>query len=499
MSERDWERMDDSELERALESGVPELPPADISEDVTPWRKAMNRVLAGLALTTLTLNFFGLNYILPAIGTVLLLLGFRALRSENVWFRGCWVLSLVRAAYMLLWLIMNETIYMSLIPPSAVGILTVINVVLSLLKFFFLWKGLRAVQAGTGLPARAGGAVALMCWYLLMCLLAAVNYSGIIIALAMITIYVLILRSLLRLSRELDEAGYAIRPAAVRMSDKTVVIALLTVLAAGILCGRLFFDSYPMQWQPDTDHEDAYAAKIKEELAGLGFPAYVLDDLTEDDIRACAGAQRVVVEANEYRINEVYANTVDAADEICHDADVRMTGIAVELAGGRWRLFHHFIWAEGASFRGTEALQFWTAYRDSEGWSADGEATGRVLYDSGRQTYAAPYYSLGKETYSYDSMFWGEAVNTDVFAEFSMPNDGEMQRGYVTYAVRQAHGEHIIYSVINYEHQQTWFLYPVVTAKENRMAGSWNLDESFKLIQDGLQFFPFEEDPEALR
>lgn len=50
--------------------------PDDVVEDVTPWRKAMSRVLIGMALCAITLNFWCLNYILPAVGMVLSLLGF---------------------------------------------------------------------------------------------------------------------------------------------------------------------------------------------------------------------------------------------------------------------------------------------------------------------------------------------------------------------------------------------------------------------------------------
>lgn len=60
MNERDFDAM--------LENAVPELPPEDIVADVTPWKKSMHRVLIGLALTSLTLNFWALNYILPASG-----------------------------------------------------------------------------------------------------------------------------------------------------------------------------------------------------------------------------------------------------------------------------------------------------------------------------------------------------------------------------------------------------------------------------------------------
>lgn len=44
----------------------------------------MGRVLAGTALTALGTNLWGLNYLLPGIGLVLMLLDFRLLRREEI-------------------------------------------------------------------------------------------------------------------------------------------------------------------------------------------------------------------------------------------------------------------------------------------------------------------------------------------------------------------------------------------------------------------------------
>ena len=67
-----------------MRAGASSLPPDDgLVEEITPWRRAMKRALLGIALNLVTLNFWCLNYLLPAIGTLLLLLGFRALRREN--------------------------------------------------------------------------------------------------------------------------------------------------------------------------------------------------------------------------------------------------------------------------------------------------------------------------------------------------------------------------------------------------------------------------------
>lgn len=94
MRENDW-----NELEELLADSLPDLPPEEIVRSVTPWRRAMDRVLTGSALRAVTLSLFGLQYLLPALGTLLLLLGYRALRRENRWFRVCFVLAAAETAY----------------------------------------------------------------------------------------------------------------------------------------------------------------------------------------------------------------------------------------------------------------------------------------------------------------------------------------------------------------------------------------------------------------
>ena len=68
MSEHEWKAMNDHDFDAMLTESISELPPDDIAADVTPWRRAMNRILFGFALCAITLNILGLNYILPTIG-----------------------------------------------------------------------------------------------------------------------------------------------------------------------------------------------------------------------------------------------------------------------------------------------------------------------------------------------------------------------------------------------------------------------------------------------
>ena len=81
MPKEDWGFLNEKAFETALQASVPERLPDKVAAAVTPWKRAMGRVLAGTALTGT--NLWGLNYPLPGIGLVLMLLGFRLLRPEG--------------------------------------------------------------------------------------------------------------------------------------------------------------------------------------------------------------------------------------------------------------------------------------------------------------------------------------------------------------------------------------------------------------------------------
>ena len=489
MRDPDWESMDEQEFEALLEGSVTQPPPEQVVAEVTPWRLATKRILTGIALTSITLNFFWLNYLLPAIGMALMLLGFRALRRENRWLGLCFGITVFRAVYLYAGLILNSTIWFSLVSSSPVVYgLSVLNLALTYVQLLCLWGGFRAVQRKAGLPPHAGSAVALLIWYGITGLLAVLRYSGLILPLVMLVCYILILRSLWRLSKELDQAGYAIRPSPVRIEDGIVAVAITILLVGGGLLGWLLGSKYPMDWQAADPAEHSGMEEIKAQLLELGFPDDVLQDLTAEDIAACDGALRVVT--------DVHDHAVDNSEK----EPLRITGVAVELPGQRerWMIFHHFLWTADPGFYGTESIQLWPAQHLSKGWESAGALTGRVLYDKDGTTYTAPYYYLGQQTFTSESIFWGEQTSTDLFAAFSMPETGENYRGYVAYPVAKLRDGYIMDSWFNYTHQRTALQYPAMTAMEFQMSGAWDGNGPFRTIQDAPQFYPTEESAELL-
>jgi hypothetical protein len=61
--------MDDNCFDRSLSEELDGLPPSDdTAAAVTPWGCALDRITAGLVLTSFTLHFLWLQFLLPAVG-----------------------------------------------------------------------------------------------------------------------------------------------------------------------------------------------------------------------------------------------------------------------------------------------------------------------------------------------------------------------------------------------------------------------------------------------
>ena len=463
--------------------GEGELPehapsPAPDPEEALLWaerRRALQRALAQLSTAEQALFYrkyyyllqvSGLQYILPTVGLVLLLLGFRALRRENRWFcagfRLCGAWFACAAA--------GLALRAAIAPETASSWLGYAAAALELAVFLCLWRGLDAVQRKAGLPS-GKSAAALFFWYvLLVALTFARSNVGWLFAAVILAAYLCVLRSLFRLTRVLDESGYAVRPAAVRVPDGWLAAGLTAWLAACIACGYLFGGSYAMDWTA-LPPQGAYAEE-RAQLAALGFPEDVFADLSEDDLAACRGALRVVSRSEDVPMND--GRTVKKGfgqhtwTDIVYDTrELRVTGVAVQIAeasdgGGEWIVFYHFRWLENPGFYGTEALRVLPTSDEPVDW---GDWTGRVLYDRGGAANAAPYASLGNVTAAYSS-FGTLVTQTNGIAAFSLPNRGENQRGYVACRVRTPAETPYLRIQMDYVHQKTWLQYPVEPSAE---------------------------------
>ena len=465
-----------------------------------PYERSINRAVIGIALSLISLNISFLGDIISVVGMILCLLGFRILKYENKWFQSCYVITVIRAIYLILNIILSTTIIQSIITSSPImSVINIMNLILSSVFLVCFCCGIKALQQKIEMPVHIGPVIALFVWYVFMCLLAFINYRGFIIFGIMIIAYISIINRLWKLTKDISKSGCCCHALHIRITDRSIVLIIIFIIAAGCTGGYMFGGSYPMKWSECDNHQSVEEQDIRKQLVKLGFPEYVLNDISNKDIKDCEYPLEIKVSANEYSIENGNVNqnnstsfNSEAADKKVSLEKVKglyMTGVAVELPGRRWKIFHHFVWPSSHKFYGTESIQLWPVYKDVQEWSSISNTTGRLLYDKKAKTYVSSFYSLENKTFTQNNLMFGEQTSTDVFATFSMPNDVVKQRGYLCYSVRKNNKDYaVIDSFMNYTHQQTWMQYPVKTAMETRINDGFNKSGAFLTIQDDVQF-----------
>lgn len=471
---------DQKDFDKLLTDSLPELPPEDIAHDVSPWRVHMRKVIAGLALSLVTLNFWNLNYFLPFLGALLLFLGFRALRKTDGAFAIGTLASLLNLLLSGSIIILEATLL-----DYPTGVFAAVGVGLKLLIVTSLAFALGKIIAS------GSKAFLLLLWYAVICVLAIFNYSGIIVPILLILLCILILRRLWKISCELEDNGYSITPTAPRLSDRAVAIISVAVCLIGVAAGLLFFNKYPMRWQKS----ESGTSPVRERLVSLGFPEDVLADLTDAEIADCENARRVVVQRKDHPLNNgrLVTKREGSTTNYSREYDVNelhLTMVAVEVDDFEWRVIHHFSFDPKPNFLGTESLKFW---RGPQTFTlVSHTCSGRLLCEKNGETLTADYHFLGIRSYETAStLFWGRTYQQDLFAEFSFDNSSVNPRGYVTFKMYGTGRESFIDSWVDFTHQKLP-TYPAQSAGEFRRTNLFS-NSFFVTVQDALQFVTDEE------
>lgn len=500
---------DERRFDDLLREDAAALPPPAAGE-INPWSMAMTRVLWGLGLITITLNFLYLDVILPAVGGLLLVLGFCTLRRENTPLRWCYILSLASLA------VRGACIVLAALPVETGLAPAYVNIALLQVLYVCLWRGMVEVSraAGAEKPAApAAGAMAV--FYAVLTVLALIGVEGWLLVLPMLVLYILLLRSMVRLSRSLADTGYAITAAPVRLPDAAVLWGGLGVLLAAVLLTAFLGQRYPMDWHTRSDAPQNET--IRQQLLAKGFPSYVLDDLTAEEVSRMAGAVRV------YRqVERLYSDTdhrtittthymsdpdrplvfdrtitdVDGEGErhytyvyrVYDTLEQTMTHVAVELPEQdgvrRYIYIHHLTYDTQPSPRLTEALELWPAYQFRDSWAPGGAVSGRLLCERSGGEQTAPFYSLTGGSHQITDIF-GTRWEQQITALWTRPAHAEKIRAYVLYDALRGQDGWVIESWANYV-CQTAPVYPFRDA-----AALWHSygSDAYSLHQTALQVF----------
>ena len=286
-----------NEFDKLLYQGSAQMPPEMPGQVIPkPWKKPMGQICWGLALISITLNFLGLNVILPVVGSLLLWLGLRSLRRENTGFRFSYVCALVYVILRLANVVLRATPFDSQLSnlidmewhtstralPFYYVLCTVVLQLILVMSVAGLWQGLKAVFQCADQKPRTAAAGGLVILEFLMLPMALIGLQGWLLVGPVLLIWLLLVWNLRKISRSLDEAGYALTPAPVRCSNNVAfglcLGAVIMAVAIFPLCfARLPVNDTTPQYGPSVRNDALY-----QELIDLGFPEDLLAKLGDN-------------------------------------------------------------------------------------------------------------------------------------------------------------------------------------------------------------------------
>lgn len=429
------DRFDDL-LSREL-SQVP--PPDSVVQDTNPWRRALEFILIGQVLSMLPLEMYLLDYVLPAIGYVYLLLGYRSMRRENGALKTGWILAILRSAMFGIKLCLDAAFLSTQegVVSDVLGYLQFALQLLGLVHLLCLHYTMDILWEHYNPPKRRLHLNILV----VLALVFGVFFPA-LLSYASVFLLLLTVSDLLQLSRSLSDAGFTMEAAPVRLSNRafTVLTAGVTV-AAVTICG-IALRKAPMDFVPIEDQNTAQVAAIEARLVELGIPAHIVADLSDADVLRCEGAIQARLEDQQYE----------------DDLDARVTLIAIQIpasghSDGCWVILNHFRFTETPLFTGTDSISTRHDVVSGTRWWIERKenASGRVLYDLDGVPQISEFYDI---TYSLD---YERLTQT---AYFSFPGGGENYRGYLMYTAQLVNNGCILNAIGTLTHQTLLPNYP---------------------------------------
>lgn len=443
-------------------------PPESVVRDTNPWHRALEFILIGQVLTMLRMDLHCLDYLLPLIGYVYLLLGHRILWQENGALKAGWILTIIRASLFALKLCFDAT-FVSTQNTALSEIFGYIDLSLSLLGIVHvicLHYAAEALRERSSLPKQR--------WYGSI-LIGIALFPGLLIPEILVCIYVLLMlltvNELLQLNRNLGDIGYAIEPVPVRLSNRTFTALTVGITVAAVITYGIAFRKAPMDFAPVQDGNAERVSATEAKLTELGVPSDIVADLSDEDVLRCEGAIQVQLENRQYT----------------EDLDAQVTVIAVQVPTSgsffvdRWVILNHFQFADTHHFTGTDAISTQQDLVDPIWWyvSRKDNTSGRVLYDRDGTTVESNFYSI---TYSLE---YERLTQT---AYFSFPDGAENYRGYLIYTTELTNEGCIFNTIATLTHQTMIPNYPaqVPAPNEDKI--------TFRENQTQLQFYPGKND-----
>ncbi len=433
---------------------------------INPWSRPIGYIIWGCVFSLINLNVYYLQYLFPTIGTVLYFLGFRSLRNENKYFKATWILSILNLFLRLFLTMYVASPLIGRFKSIALGSVFFVGTVIVILLFR---KALHEVFRKVDKKPRRDPLLSACIWIIVFFLIAITPFSyAWQIVLVMFALFIFILCSLFRVSRDMDEIGYVMSNAPVKISNRMVIFLylILTLIAVGVCClfsNHLRLEGTPYSKVPTSD--------AREVLIEKGFPEEILPDLKEKDIELFLKARKISVykeilhfqeSGTQYDMN--YINESE-------NHGLKSVMVFIELDNKEMYVLNYFKWINRSAYW-QDAIMLDVGENVENLELVDSG----LFYDKNGNSYSAPFPWIEVKNETYGSLFL-ESTSLLICGSLNYPFRTINQRGFILYHYSMPLDYLCTPSLLNYHHNSHPFQLPY-SDMQNGAAGKMDMFSS---------------------
>lgn len=264
-------------------------PPEEEIRKTNPWSKPIGFITWGFILTTFKLNIIYLQYILPVIGVIHIFLGFRSLRKENKYFKIAWLLSIIKLSLHLIDLAWISTPLNIMDYPNL--IIGSVMLPFQISMYLVFRAALKETSKKAGRLMETDPLLWASLWTMAAYLIALSPLSNSwLIFIPMVVSYIFIVRSLYHIGDEMDDTGYVLTNAPIKISNKIFGWTYFLIAFAVVITCSVFSNHLKLQSQEYLHPE---TTETRQHLLDMGFPAEALRYLNNEDLMMLSDAVNV--------------------------------------------------------------------------------------------------------------------------------------------------------------------------------------------------------------
>lgn len=468
-------------------------PPEEEIRKTNPWSKPIGSITWGFILTTWHLSFIYLQYILPTIGVILIFLGFRSLRNENKYFKIAWILSILKL-FLQLGDLVSVSTPLNIVdyPEFAIG---TVMFPFQIAMFLVFRAALKEASKKAGRLMEADPLLGAFWWTVVAFLIAVSPLpNSWLIFFPMVICYILIVRSLFRIGDQLDDTGYVLTNAPVRISNRTFGWSYFFIALAAVIICSAFYNHLQLEPQeyylPET-------TEARQRLLDMEFPAEALRYLSNEDVTMLNDAVNVesfskllMFDAKRVEHRESFGGHT----QISHTYEpgkknIEATTVYVEMPENAVYVMQYFTWKGGRPIWQDGILI------SGETEADDKQMVSSSLFYSKRGTaYTADFPRLVCDQMTQNTMF-GTYYPVLITGALSYPFGSEDQGGYVLYryTVGADSDIYVTYATLSYVHLLSPLHIPYTRTEDLILSGAYTFEDMLQQHYTNYESLAFRE------